>query len=218
MTAHGAVIHAALAEEQNHNDGKQRVKIERNGADKQIKAAVILHHTGDRGRPGRDGGDHADGGCGGIDEIAELGAGDAVAVGHGTHYAADGEAVEVVIDKDENAQQEGGKHGDAAGPDVRLGPPAEGCGAARLIEQGDQDAQQHQEHEDAGVIADGGHDAVIEQRIQRFHMEAGVEQRAGHRADEQGAVDFLGDEREADGDDGGDQSPKSTEHDDFLLK
>ena len=191
MPAHGAVVHTGLAKEQHHNDGEQRIEIEGDGADEQVKAAVVLHDAGDGCRPRGNGGNHADGGGGGIDDVGELGAGNVVAVGDGAHHAADGQAVEVVIHKDEDAQQEGGKHSAAAGLDVRLGPSAEGCGAAGLIEQGDEDAKQHEEHEDTGIITDGGHNAVIEQRVERLHMEAGIEQGTGNGADKEGAVNFL---------------------------
>ena len=218
VAAHGAVVHAALAEEQHHNNGEQGVEIEGDGTDEQIEAAVILHNAGDGSRPRGNGGDHADGGGGGIDEVSQLGAGNMVAVSNGAHHAADGEAVEVVVHKDEDAQQEGSKHGAAAGLDVCLCPCAEGCGAACLIEQGDEDAQQHEEHEDTGIITDGGHYAVIEQRVERLHMEAGIEQGAGHGTDKQGTVHFLGDEGQTDSDDGGDECPECTEHNIYLLK
>ena len=141
-----------------------------------------------------------------------------MAIRYRAHNAADSEAVEVVIHKDEHTQQEGSKHGAAAGLDVCLCPCAEGCGAACLIEQGDQDAQQHQEHEDTGVISDGGYDAVIEQRVERLHMEAGIEQSTGNGADKEGAVNLLGDEGQCDGDDGGNECPECTEHNIYLLK
>ena len=99
-----------------------------------------------------------------------------------------------------------------------LGPSAEGRGAAGLIEQGNEDAQQHQEHKDTGVITDGGHYAVIEQRVERLHMEAGIEQGAGNGADKEGAVNLLGDEGQCDGDDGGNECPECTEHNIYLLK
>ena len=218
VAAHGAVVHAGLAEEQHHDDGEQGVEIEGDGADEQIEAAIILHNAGDGSCPRGNGGDHADGGGSSIDEIGELGAGNMMAIRYRAHDAADGEAVEVVIHEDEHAQQEGSEHGAAAGLDVGLGPSAEGRGAAGLIEQGNKDAQQHQEHKDTGVITDGGHYAVIEQRVERLHMEAGIEQGTGNGADEQGAVHFLGDEGQTDSDDGGNECPECTKHKIYLLK
>lgn len=102
VAAHGAVVHAGLAEEQHHNDSEQGVEIEGDGADEQIEAAVILHNAGNGSRPGRDGGDHADGRRGGIDDIGKLGTGNMMAIRYRAHDAADGEAVEVVIHEDEH--------------------------------------------------------------------------------------------------------------------
>ena len=218
MATHGAVIHAALAQEQHHNDGEQGGEVERNGADKQIEAAVIFHNAGNSGRPGRNGGNHADGSGGSIDEVSQLSAGNAVAIGNGTHDAADGEAVEVVIHEDEHAQQEGGEHGAAAGLDVGFGPGAESSGTAGLIEQGNENTQQNQEHEDTGIIADGGNNAIIDEGIQCFHMETGIEQSAGDGTDKQGAVHFLGDEGQTDCNDGGNERPECTKHKIYLLK
>ena len=59
--------------------------------------------------PGGDRGDHAHGGGGGVNEVGQLGTGDPMAVGDGPHDGAHGEAVEIVIDEDQNAQQEGSK-------------------------------------------------------------------------------------------------------------
>ena len=106
-------------------------------------------------------------------------------IGNGTHNTADSQTVKVVVYKDEDTQQEGGEHRAAAGLDVGLCPGAESGGAACLIEQGDQNAQQHEEHEDTGVIADGSNDTVIQQRVECLYMEAGIEQGAGDRADKE---------------------------------
>ena len=218
MAAHGAVVHAGLTEEQHHNDSEQRIEIKWNCTNEQIETAVILHNAGDGSCPRGNGGDHADGGGSSIDEIGELGAGNMVTIGNGTHDTADSQTVKVVVYKDENTQQEGGKHGAAAGLDVCLCPCAEGCGAACLIEQGDKDTEQHEEHEDTGVIADGNNDTVIQQRVECLYMEAGVEQSTGNGADKERAVNFLGDECQRNSDDGGNERPECTEHNIYLLK
>lgn len=112
-------------------NGEQGVEIEGDGADEQIEAAIILHNAGDGSCPRGNGGDHADGGGSSIDEIGELGAGNMMAIGNGTHDTADSQTVKVVIHEDEHAQQEGSEHGAAAGLDVGLGPSAEGRGSRR---------------------------------------------------------------------------------------
>ena len=68
-----------------------------------------------------------------------------------------------------------------------------------------------QEHQDAHVVAvgQGAHDTVVEDVGQRpLEMEVGVQQTAHQDAHEQGGVDLLRDQSEADGDDGGQQRPE----------
>ena len=134
-------------------------------------------------------------------------------VGDGAHHGAHGEAVEVVVDEDQHAQSEGRQLRAHPGVDVLLRPAAEGGGAAGGVDQGHDDAQEHQEEEDAGVVRDGGHEAVVDDHVQRGHGgELAGEKGAHQHADEEGAVGFLGDEGQGDGDDGGDQGPEGAVH------
>ena len=88
-----------------------------------------------------------------------------------------------------------------------------GGGAAGGVDQGHDDAQEHQEEEDAGVVRDGGHEAVVDDHVQRGHGgELAGEKGAHQHADEEGAVGFLGEEGQGDGDDGGDQGPEGAVH------
>ena len=123
-------------------------------------------------------------------------------VGDGPHDRAHGEAVEVVVDEDQAAQEDGGQLGPRPGLDVLLGPAAEGGGAARLVHQAHQGAQDDQEDEDAHVVAVGqlGHDAPAEHVVDGpLEAEVGEQQAAHHDADEQGGVHLLGDQGQADG-------------------
>ena len=143
-------------------------------------------------------------------------------IGNGTHDAAHGQAVEVVINEDQTAQQDRGQLCAHPGLDMSLGPTAEGGGAAGLVHQGNHGTQNDQEHDNAHVprVGDGGHDAVVE-HVQHsiFEIKIGIHQAAGQNADEQGGVDFLGDQGQYDGDDRGQQGPCSVvEHaDSFCL-
>ena len=68
------------------------------------------------------------------------------------HDRADGEAVEVVVDENQHAEQDRGQLRADAGLDVLRRPAAERLGAARLVHQGDHRAEQHEEDQDADVV------------------------------------------------------------------
>ena len=82
---HGAVVEAHDAQHDDERDGEQRVEVERDGLDEQLDAGdagvELRRRSRHGGRPARDGGDHAHRRGGGVDDVGELGAGDAVAVG-----------------------------------------------------------------------------------------------------------------------------------------
>ena len=127
----------------------------------------------------------------------------------GTHDSTDGQAVEVVIDEDEYAKSEGGEHGADSRFDVFLCPAAEGGGTARLVEQGDDDAEEDQEQEDTCRAGDRGDHRVVDQVVHGGGgAELGSEQRTDEGTDQQGRIDFFRDKGEADGDDRREQSPQ----------
>ena len=124
-----------------------------------------------------------------------------------THDVAGGQVVEVVIHTQDGGQDEGGPQGAFLALQVLHGPVAVGLGAAGPDHQGYHGAQNHQEDQDAGVAADvvaqvgdqggnGGHG-----------VELHLDEVANQNAEEQGGVDLLGDQRQTDGHDGGNQGP-----------
>ena len=134
-------------------------------------------------------------------------------VGDGAHHAADGETVEVVVDEDQHAQQEGREHRADAGLDVLFGPAAEGGAAAGAVDERHDDAQQHQEQEDAGVVADRGDETVVDDGVERpDEIEIRHEQRPEQHAREERDVSLLDEQRQHDGDDGGHEGPDGTVH------
>ena len=136
----------------------------------------------------------------------------------GTHDRADSQAVEIVVDEDEDTQHKGGKHRTHAGMDVLLRPAAEGGTAACGVDQRDDDAQQHKEKEDAGVVGNGGDQTVVDDGIQRGdRVEAGHQQRAQHDAQKQRAVRLLGDQRQRDGEQRRHQGPEGIDKHGVLL-
>ena len=205
---HGAEVHLHEHQAQHHHDGEQGVEVVRDGPDEEVQALALLGEAGHGGGPGGDGGDGAHRGGGGVDDVGQLGPGDVVLVGDGPHDAAHGEAVEVVVDKDEAAQHNGGQLGPRPGLDVLLGPPAEGGGGAGLVHEAHHGAQDDQEDEDAHVVGvgQGGDDASAEHVVKRpLKGQVGVQQAAHQDADEQGGVHLLGDQGQGDGDDRGQQ-------------
>ena len=213
VQAHRAVVELHEDERDDEHKREQRVEVIRNGAHEQVEAVVVLDDAGHGGGPGGDRRDHAHG-CGrGVDEVGELGAGDLVPVGDGQHDRADGQAVEVVIDENEHAEQEGGEHGAGAGLDVGLGPAAEGGGAAGAVDERDHGAEDDEEEHDAGAVGDGGHHTVVDDGVKAGdRVKVGVKQRTEQDADEQRRVNFLRDECEDDGDDRRHECPERKRH------
>ena len=179
--------------------GEQRVEVIRYRHDEKLKAGhadvKVGRNAGHRRRPRGYGRDHAHGRGGRVDEVGELRAGDAMPVRNWAHDRADGQAVEVIVDKNEHAQHERCEHRAHAGLDVLLRPAPERGRAAGGINQRDDYSQQHEEKKDARVVGDRGDEPVIERDIERPHGgKVGAEHRADDNADEQRGVCLLDDE------------------------
>ena len=84
-------------------------------------------------------------------------------LGDGTHHSAHGQAVEIVVDEDQDAQQHGHQLSTGTGVHGLGSPTAKGLGAAGLVHQVHHDTQDHQEHDDGDVagIGNGGDDTVV---------------------------------------------------------
>ena len=206
MALHGAVVEFHEGDGDDHDDGEQGIEVIGNGLYEQGKTVDGHHNTCHSCRPGRNGRDHTNGGGGRVDEVGKLCAGDVLAVGHGTHDAAYGETVEVVVHEDQHAQGKGGQLGTHTGLDVALGPGAEGTGAACLVDEGDDHAEQHEEDENTGVpgICYRADEAVADDGGQGTDgIKVGGEQGTRQDTEEQRGEDLLGDECQHDGNDGG---------------
>ena len=208
---HLAVVKAHEADGHDEDQRQQGIEVEGDGLDKQLQAGILgaVHAAGDSGGPGGDRRDHADRRRRGVDQIRQLDPGDLLGIRQRTHDGADGQAVEIVVDEDQNAQQERRNAGAGLGLEVCRRPAAKGLGAARLIDQRDDDAQDHQEDENARAIGDGGNQAIVHDGVHRAgEVVVAVHQATQDDADEQGGVDLLRDERQGDGDDRRDQGPE----------
>jgi len=133
-----------------------------------------------------------------------------VALGDGTHNGAHGQAVEIVVDEDQHAQQHGHQLRAAAGLHGLGGPAAEGGGTAGLVHQVHHDAQHHQEDQDGDV--DGIDHAHALTGADKIHhhlpgLEIRQQQGAGQAAQEQGRIHFLADQGQGNGHDRREQGP-----------
>jgi len=200
MGQHGAVVDV---HHRQHHDHHQRQLDEHFDA----VDGVGLHIAGYRRRPRGHRGDHAHRGRRGVDEIGQLGTGNFVTLGDGPHHSAHRQAVEVVVDEDQHAQQHGQQLCGAPGLYGLGGPASEGLRAAALVHQIHHDAQRHQKDDDAHVAAVGQHgdDAVVcaHQRHNGVPWgKLGVQQSAHQTSQKQGRVDLLTDQGQHDGHDG----------------
>ena len=215
MGQHGTVVDVQDGDDHDHQQGQQAVVVPGDLPDEHLDAAdgVRVDVAGHGGSPGGHGSDHADGSGRGVDDVGQLGAGDVMALGDGTHHGANGQAVEVVVDEDQHAQQHGHQLCARTGMYGLGGPAAERLGAAGLVHQVHHDAQHHQEHDDGDVarIGHGGDDAVIafHQLHQRLPgLEVADQQSAYQAAQEQRGIHFLADQGQHDGHNGGQQGPE----------
>ena len=215
MGQHGTVVDVQDGDDHDHQQGQQAVVVPGDLGYKQLDSidAVGLDVAGHGSGPGGHGSDHADGSSRGVDDVGQLGAGDLVGLGDGTHHGAHGQAVEVVVDEDQHAQQHGHQLCARTGMYGLGGPAAERLGAAGLVHQVHHDAQYHQEHDDGDVarIGHGGDDAVI--AFHQLHQrlpgpEVADQQSAYQAAQEQRGIHFLADQGQHDGYNGGQQGPE----------
>ena len=138
-----------------------------------------------------------------------------MAVGDGAHDGADRQAVEVVVNEDQHAQQKGGEHRARAGVDMLHRPAPKGRGAAGGVDEGHHDAQQHEKDENARVpaVSDGADEAVLDHGVHGGHqVKAAHEERAHQNADKQGGIGLLGDQGQDNGHNGRHKRPEGSVH------
>ena len=217
MGQHGAVVNVQDGNDNDHDQGQDAVIVPGNLAQEHADAGAgeaVGHIGGNGGGPGGHGGQHAHGSGGGVDDVGQLCPGDLVALGDGTHDGAHGQAVEIVVDEDQHAQQHGHQLRAAAGLHGLGGPAAEGGGAAGLVHQVHHDAQHHQEDQDGDV--DGIDHAHALAGADKIHhhlpgLEISQQQSAGQAAQEQGRIHFLTDQGQGNGHDRGEQGPSGSD-------
>ena len=133
-------------------------------------------------------------------------------IGDGAHDVADGQAVEIVVDEDKDAQEEGGQLCAAACLHMLARPLAECVRGACAAQKRGNDSQGHEEDEDAGADLHGGDDACLDNDIDGVDgLEVCDKQASEEDADEEGGVDLLRDEGEPDCDDWRQNRPQGSD-------
>ena len=122
-----------------------------------------------------------------------------MAVGHRAHDVAGGEVVEVVVHTQYQGQHHGGQQGAPLGLNVLLGPVAISLGAAGAVHQHHDHTQHDQEREKGHVAAHGFHQRIKGTCNAHDGIKIGVQETAHQAAQEQGRIDFLGDEGQRNG-------------------
>ena len=210
---HRTVVDVEHGDNDDHDEGQDAVIVVGDLAQEHgdTGAGEAFGHVGrNGGGPGGHGSQHTHGGGSGVDDVRQLGPGDLVGLGDGTHNSAHGQAVEIVVDEDQHAQQHGQQLRAHAGLHGLLGPAAEGGRAAGLVHQVHHDAQDHQEDQDGDV--DGVDHTNTLAGTDKVHYrlpgsEVSQQQRRDQAAQEQRGIHFLADQGQGDGDHGGEQSP-----------
>ena len=213
MGQHRAVVDVEYGDDDDHHQSQDAVIVPGDLAEEHGDAGAgeAIGHIGrNGGGPGGHGSEHAHGRGSGVDDVGQLGAGNVVALGDGTHNSAHGQAVEIVVDEDQHAQQHGHQLRAHAGLHGLLGPAAKRGRAAGLVHQVHHDAQDDQEDQDGDV--DGvDHTHAVASADEVHHRLPGSEvsqqQRADQAAQEQRGIHFLADQSQGDSDHRGEQSP-----------
>ena len=202
-------------EDEQQDERENRVEVERCGGEVEAEA-LFLHPLGqagdDVGRPGRDRREDADGRGGRVDQVGELRAGDLELVRDGPHHRADREAVEVVVDEDDEAHDDRHEvHGRLA-PEPPVGPLAVGARAARARDDRDERAEEAEEEHHRHVLrrlAANQVDDRLERGERARVRQVGVDRRAGEDGGEEGKNDLARFERERDCHEGRDERPQA---------
>ena len=127
---HGAEVKARAGDDEDHDQGKKGVEVVGNGGHK--GGEVTREGTrgreaaADSGGPAGDRGDDADGRGRGVNDIGKLRAGNLHAIRDRAHDCANGQAAEIVVNENTDAEAAGGQKSRAAAADMFRSPAAVG--------------------------------------------------------------------------------------------
>jgi hypothetical protein len=103
MGSHGAEFYFHEDHSHHHHNRKDRIEVVGDRPDKDGETVFSLHKTGDGGGPGGDRCNDTYRGRGGVDQVGQLCPGDFKFVRHRSHDASHGQAVKIIVDKDQDA-------------------------------------------------------------------------------------------------------------------
>ena len=112
-----------------------------------------------------------------------------MSVRYGTHDGANCETVEVIVHKDEHAENHGADLRADSGLDVLTGPAAKSRGTARLVHKCDEDAEHDEERHNTHIVrvTQTCYDAAVREEhgvYRDLDIEVRVEQSAEYDADD----------------------------------
>ena len=154
MQAHLAEVDEKEAREEDHDQRQDRVEVIRNGRAEHLEAVDVIalgDVAADGCRPAGDRGKNAHGRGGRVDDIGQLCARHMILVGDRAHDVADRQAVEIVVDKNQDAERRGRQHGASLALDALARPCTVGHGSAGLCQQNNDHAEQNVEDQDVQV-------------------------------------------------------------------
>ena len=168
----------------------------------------------DVGPPGGDRHQHANRRGGGVQQIGQLGAGDLKAIGHRTADGTHRQAVEEVVDEEGEHHQTGQGLGTLAGLGAALRPLGKRPGRTGDAHQADEATQQQHEEDHVDAV-------TIERTVDPEDPEHGIEHvmqgsKGRKLVEQQAACDYAhpqrhqdaaGDDRQGDGQQGGNDGP-----------
>ena len=124
-------------------------------------------------------------------------------IGNRAHNRADGQAVEIVVDKYQHAEKNRAELSTHTGLDVLGGPTSESHRSTGFVEHCNDCAQQYEEYENSDVagIGDGVHKSRADHVYHRsLEIKVGIKYTAHNDTDKEGRINLFGNKGEADGD------------------
>ena len=155
--AHLGKIFLRPHEEAHENERQPCVEIDRNRLQEEaepVDAAAFRQRRADGCSPARYGREDAHGRCRRIDDVGELRARDLELVRHGAHDRADRQAVEVIVDEDDDAEERRDRERTAPALNRAHRPVAVSLRRARARDGGDEDAEDDKKDEDVDIRPD----------------------------------------------------------------
>ena len=107
MLQHRTKIHFHEDDEEHHQQSQQGIEVERDSLNEDTDAVLIFDESRHRSRPRRNGGNDANRCRRRVNQVCQLGTAYLVLVGDRAHDRTHGQAVEIVIDEYQTAQQHG---------------------------------------------------------------------------------------------------------------